>query len=200
MASFNAQALLREVGSLLPALKEENHPSAQRLLPLYNEKCVREIVNSWQTLQCIKQELSGLQASMQNMTYLLMSIQQKLHHPSDCSNFAAAPPPSAPPPSAAPAEDPLPSKSARGRKRKAEKQDEIKIDKNLLKLLMQQSPSNPGTAKPNFQQPVFSHQPAYPEQPDMQSAPGNYTQYAQTFGNQQYSPISEPFDLADVFK
>lgn len=196
MASFNAQALLKELGLLLASLKEENHPCAQRLLPLYNEKCVREIVNCWQTLQCIKQELSGLQSSMQNMTYLLMSVQQKLHHPSDCSHFATAPPPSA----SAPAEDPSPSKSARGRKRKADKQDEIKIDKNLLKLLMQTSPSNQGTAKPAFQQPVFSHQPAYPEQPEMQGAPVNYNQYASTFGNQQYSPVSEPFDLADVFK
>lgn len=88
MASFNAQALLREVGLLLATLKSENHPSAQRLSPLYDEKAVREIVNCWQTLQCVKQELCGLQASMQHLTVLVMSVQQKLHHPSDCYNFS----------------------------------------------------------------------------------------------------------------
>lgn len=220
-----AQSFVKEVGALLATLKNENHPAAQRLLPMYNEKCVREIIGCWQTLQCVKQELAGIQSSMQNMTMVLMSIQQQLHHPSEC--FFSTPPPPPPPPSAPPAPPPPPPppspsglggpgpdhpsqakpSSARGRKKKSavggEKSEEIKIDKNLLKqLLLQSSPSQqvkpPAPAQPGPPGVGYVAAPVYAEQPEIEPNQNNYGQYVSNFGGQQYSPISEPFDL--IFK
>lgn len=221
-----AQSFVREVGALLATLKNENHPAAQRLLPLYNEKCVREIIGCWQTLQCVKQELAGIQSSMQNMTMVLMSIQQQLHHPSECF-FSTPPPPPPLPPSAPPAPPPppppsptglggpdhpasqaKPSSSARGRKKKSavggEKSEEIKIDKNLLKhLLLQSSPPSQqvkplAPAQPGPPGVGYATAPVYAEQPEIEPNQNNYGQYVSNFGGQQYSPISEPFDL--IFK
>jgi len=202
-----AQWFLKEVGTLVATLKNENHPAVQRLLPLYNEKCVKEIIGCWQTLQCVKQELAGIQSSMQNMTMLLMSIQQQLHHPSECSNFSTQPQPVPPPSLSGQEGGPQPSQaksSGKGRKKKsaAEKLDEIKIDKNLLKLLIQGSPSQ--QTKPVHVQPggpvgnYATQQPLYMEQPEIEANPTSCGQYVSNFSGQQYSPVSEPFDV--IFK
>lgn len=204
MSGSGAQSLLREVGLLLSTLKEENHPSLQRVLPHYTDKSVREILNLGQTLNCIKQELGGLNASMQNLTQIMLSVQQKMYHPSECCHFSTSL--ESEKEVAILKED----KPARGRKRKNEKQDKIEIDKGLFQILMQGSTNVQSVAKaspPVQLNPVGQQQPhapqyhqGYAESRDIPSNQPGFAHFPPTYSGPQYSPISEPFDLADILK
>jgi len=88
MASFCAQALVSELEILVSTLRAESHPSLRRFEPFYKDTYIAEVRNCFQTLSCIRQELGGLQASIQNLTMLVVSQQQQLYHPPTCQHFA----------------------------------------------------------------------------------------------------------------
>ena len=88
MASFCAHALVAEISNLVQVLRQENHPAVERILPFFRQEYIEEVRNCWATLDCIRQELSGLRHSIQNLTVLLVSQQQQLIHPSNCTTFS----------------------------------------------------------------------------------------------------------------
>jgi len=76
MASFCAQAFVSELAKLVHTLREEDHPALYRFEPFYKEEYVREIQNSFATINSLRQELIGIRCSIQNLTMLVVSQQQ----------------------------------------------------------------------------------------------------------------------------
>jgi len=204
MGSQTAQEFLREIHSLVSSLRDEQHPSVAKVLPLFNEQNVKEVMDCWQTLTCVKNELRGLRATLQNLTHLVLAMQQQLYHPSDCRHFSLAEnfdkkntevvskvesglPPSA---SSKPVE-----KSTRGRKKKCENSNDIKIDKNLFKMLMQQN--NLAEMQSAKQSPLLNYQQpqVYLDNPNIETSETGYCQYPANPLGAQYSPVSDAFDL-----
>jgi len=88
MSSIGSQAFINELQTLLEILKKEKHPAVYKLLPFCQDQYMRELKDFSATLNCIRQELLGLQSSIQNLTMLVVSQQQQLHHPSSCNQFS----------------------------------------------------------------------------------------------------------------
>jgi len=88
MSTFGSQTFINELHILLETLKREKHPAVYRILPYYQDQYLQELKDCSATLNCIRQELSGLQYSIQNLTMLVVSQQQQLNHPSNCAQFS----------------------------------------------------------------------------------------------------------------
>ena len=59
-----------------------------RILPYYSDSSFDEVKNAWMTLDCIRAEMRGMQASIQNLTYLVVNQTQQLAHPMGCRHFS----------------------------------------------------------------------------------------------------------------
>jgi len=88
MSTFGSQTFINELHILLETLKREKHPAVYRILPYYQDQYLQELKDCSATLNCIRQELAGLQYSIQNLTMLVVSQQQQLNHPSNCGQFS----------------------------------------------------------------------------------------------------------------
>jgi len=147
MTSFCAQTLCNEFQILVETLCRENHPAVHRLLPFYDERYITEVRNAWATLDCIRQELSGLQSSLQNLTTLFVAQQQQLYHPSRCSQFSLHTVPSSRHhvvPGTEPAAAPPKKKASKPRTKKKDAsqiQPESVLTLPVTPLLQQQEPS-----------------------------------------------------------
>jgi len=88
MSSIGSQSFIHELQILLEILKKEKHPAVYKLLPYCQDQYLRELKDFSATLNCIRQELLGLQSSIQNLTMLVVAQQQQLNHPSSCGQFS----------------------------------------------------------------------------------------------------------------
>lgn len=121
MASFCAQALVYELETLINTLRAENHPALRRFEPFYRDPYIGEVRNCLSTLSCIRQELAGLQSSMQNLTMLVVAQQQQLYHPSNCQQFSLYSVPTAQPQIDVSGLAPVPSSNFRNKSTKRKK-------------------------------------------------------------------------------
>lgn len=72
----------------MSTLKSKGDPCLDRFLPFYSPDTLRQLVDHWNTINCLRQELSGVQASLQQLSSLVVAQTQQLTHPSSCSKFS----------------------------------------------------------------------------------------------------------------
>lgn len=81
-------AFVRELEILVSGLKGRGDPCLDRFLPFYSPDTLRQLVDHWNTINCLRQELAGLQVSLQQLSSLVVAQTQQLTHPSSCSKFS----------------------------------------------------------------------------------------------------------------
>ena len=88
MNTLVTAAFVRELEILVSTLKSKGDPCLDRFLPFYSPDTLRQLVDHWNTINCLRQELSGVQASLQQLSSLVVAQTQQLTHPSSCSKFS----------------------------------------------------------------------------------------------------------------
>ena len=86
MNSLCVSAFARELGALVEQLRYEGHPALARFLPFYSEDTLRQVSQNWETLAGLKQELTALRLSVQQLWYCCVPQTQQQF------GFPAAPP------------------------------------------------------------------------------------------------------------
>lgn len=87
MNSLVTAAFARELEILVNGLKARGDPCVGRFLPFYSPETLRQVTDHWNTINCLRQELAGVQASLQQLSSLVIAQTQQLSHPSSCQNF-----------------------------------------------------------------------------------------------------------------
>ena len=87
MNSLCTSAFVRELSVLVKHLQERRDPVLKKFLPFYSAEGLRQVAEQWDTINCIRQELVGVQVSLQQLSSLLISQTQLLSHPSGCRSF-----------------------------------------------------------------------------------------------------------------
>jgi len=77
MNSLCVSAFARELGALVEQLRYEGHPALPRFLPFYSEDTLRQVCQNWETLAGLRQELTALKLSVQQLWFCCVPREQQ---------------------------------------------------------------------------------------------------------------------------